>query len=229
MVSGVLLKYPFSFAQCAARAMNVSGDSASFNNAAAGVGQFWCSFGASAARAANVSATPLPFTWPGLPWSPSIARGVGHCFSPLVDKVTTSPSPCKKPDALPLVGRAGIGSAVSDPPSIVPRVGQVSEDDSEIPATVAGKGAADVFPPDERRLALAGDPDLVPPEDGLGSVEAGALSCGGHVLAGTAADDDVHKSHKSTCVPTCDVVGKYLLPVMFKDRAAVAVDLHATH
>jgi hypothetical protein len=120
------------------------------------------------------------------PWSPSVAVGVGH-----------------KPEPVPLVRGANVGSSQHSPPRVIPEFGKVAEDSSK-PSMNERWG---VLHEDESGSYFANHPRHLSPEAGSFFVQAGALSGDADVLAGKPA-----RNHVNTAAPRESVKGANVIP-----------------
>lgn len=107
------------------------------------------------------------------------------------------------PDSFALVRCAGMDSSKHSPRSIIPHLGQVSENSSK-PARSEHWG---VFHERESGLYLANDSGKFRPEAGAFAADASAFSCCADVLAREAARDDIHQT-----APWLSVEGSHIVP-----------------
>ena len=99
------------------------------------------------------------------------------------------------------MGRAHVRSSKGDAGSDVPVTGKLGEDSGKSTSCTA-----DVFPEEERRLALVGDSDLLEEEAASFAVEAGLLAGNGEVLARSSASDAIHEATPRAAVEGAEIV-----------------------
>jgi hypothetical protein len=109
---------------------------------------------------------------------------------------------CENPDAVAAVGGAAVGSSQHEPCSMIPDFGQVSEYSSKS----ARSEHWGVFHECVAGSYFANDSVHFRPEAGAGASDAGAFSCGGDVLTGEAACDDVDNASEGLSVKGADVI-----------------------
>jgi hypothetical protein len=159
--------------------------------------------------------SPLPPFWFGPPFAPSVASGVGHCFtwadsfgSPrlfilpaLRLQASSATGVCHNPNAFPLVRCPGIGSAQHSPSRIVPQRGQVSEYDTKPPRSENWA----VFHEAVTWSYLANDPGHLSPQAASFAGNPNTSTGGTDVLAGKPARNHVNNSLPWSSVKGADI------------------------
>jgi hypothetical protein len=132
-------------------------------------------------------------------------------------------------DALAPVGRTHVACLEAAPLRIEPHLGQVTEDDID----PSNKESADVFHEDEVGSHLANDAGVLAPEAGARALDdAGPEPGAADVLAGEAANDEIHSAAPRSAVegahvrPDRGVIQDPPLHARCQDRGCVGFPLH---
>ena len=117
-----------------------------------------------------------------------------------------------KPEAVPLVRGANVGSSQHCPPAVIPERGQITEDSVES----SSKERWAVLHEREAGSNLANDPRHVGPHSAALSFDAGALAGNADVLAREAA-----RNHVNSPTPSSSVKGANVAPDRERREKAV--------